>query len=243
MAILRLPESVLETLKKVFELSGDVFETLIKGLENIGYDLVLDEGQKSLESFVTTKIDAETLQLIFYMLYGFSKERIDEQVPIKQLCDDILKVIRDDSRFNIAPNNESEKSSKSIIDESRLLRILSIDAITRFVKARRLLVSNGKSFKKAELFTDLRSVFAPETNSLLGGVIVHNLRILYQEQLVDGIEEARKKDIYIALDTNDIDTMINMLNRAKEKATIIKEKIGNSEFPILYVGSDENEIE
>ena len=79
------------------------------------------------------------------------------------------------------------------------------------MKAAGVVSSQDHVFIYPKIVTDIRPVFNAEGNSVDAAVIVHNLKIHY------GVN-SEHKDFYVALDTNDIQSLRDVLDRADAKA-------------------------
>lgn len=100
--------------------------------------------------------------------------------------------------------------------KERLLFLLSSKQIFHAAKAADLLTEFSNVYIGAKIATDIRPVFDIDVKKTpIGGIVVHNLHIHYRAD-----EEGDHRDIYLALDTNDIRELQRILERAinKEKA-------------------------
>jgi hypothetical protein len=79
-------------------------------------------------------------------------------------------------------------------------------------------------YYKSRTITDIRPVFSTEIDSVEAALIIHTLRIHYHIG-------AAHKDFYVALDTNDLQQLIDVLERAKVKAEKLKAMLAASNTP------------
>ena len=103
----------------------------------------------------------------------------------------------------------------------RLRQIMAIDSILITAKAASVLTAHESPFESARIFTDVRPIFGeqdPVSESVRprAAVLVHML----QFRLAG--EESRR-ELYVALDNRDLQTLIDTLNRAKAKAEELSE--------------------
>ena len=117
----------------------------------------------------------------------------------------------------------------SMVDRIRLL--IEIPSIGIPAKARTLLLE-GRTLCRARLVTDIRPVFdsSEMPNKPEGALIVHNLRISYHEASAKGI-----RDFIVTLDSNDIDELQAVLQRAKLKEQALENMLNGAGTPYLKI--------
>lgn len=76
-------------------------------------------------------------------------------------------------------------------------------------------LQNEKNFGSIKVITDLRIVF--DNEEITGSVIVNRLKITY-------VANREEKDIYLSIDENDIDILINELKSTQKKNDILRER-------------------
>lgn len=113
----------------------------------------------------------------------------------------------------------------------RLQQIMAIDSILITAKAASVLTAHESPFESARVFTDVRPIFGEqdpvsENAKPRAAVLVHML------QLRLAGEESRR-EIYVALDNRDLQTLIDALNRAKAKAEELSEFVTRGGLPYL----------
>lgn len=83
-------------------------------------------------------------------------------------------------------------------------------------KASRLLTQNERTYVEANIFSDIRPAFPPDiTSGFDTAVIIHNLQIEYHK---GGTHE----EIQIALDSDDISNLKEVIDRAEKKEKAIR---------------------
>lgn len=126
-----------------------------------------------------------------------------------------------DSLFDGMRDAEFSGEAISWYEEARpaFLRLLNCDSVRFPAKALHLSTDYEKLFVSAHVVTDVRPVFDGDRSSLVGAVVVQSLRAHY---LTAGGEHG-KHEISLALDIEDIEKLIQELQRARKKAQIAKE--------------------
>jgi hypothetical protein len=114
----------------------------------------------------------------------------------------------------------------------RFRRILEIDSIAQFSKASSILTDNQRNFHEAKILTDIRLAFKPDpSDEPYGAVIIHFLEIVYHEG-------PRHEEFHIALDGDDLKSLILVLQRAQKKASKIRKKLDAAQIHYLGKGDE-----
>src|SRR5208283_4076545 len=111
------------------------------------------------------------------------------------------------------------------IFRDRLIGLLNIEPLTYPAKATGVMGDHDSVFLRTRVLTDIRTIFGPDVSALpKGAVILNMLKIAYQHS-------GEEDNFYVALDSEDVKTLITVLQRALAKATSLKtvlEKAGLS---------------
>ena len=105
---------------------------------------------------------------------------------------------------------------------SRLTKLLGLEAIDLSAKAMSVLLEQQHSFTSARVLTDIRPIFDYDASKpLAGAVLIHNLKIEY-------MENGEEREFFVALDKRDIQLLIDVLTRAQQKESGIKQFLDQS---------------
>lgn len=132
------------------------------------------------------------------ILISAAKRQIDQQ----QLADSLQEGWREENLFS----GEDDKQLRQRID--RLL--VKQSSFETSVKASDILTQHQFVFLNCRCFTDIRPVFGDVTKEPSGAVLVHHLKLSY----ADGDDD---REIYLALDTDDLKNLQECLKRAQDK--------------------------
>jgi hypothetical protein len=114
--------------------------------------------------------------------------------------------------------------------KERLIRLLGIEAISVNSKAMALAYEHEHIFQSARIFTDIRPIFGYSVQDVPNRYIFfHTLKIRYTD-------DGRMKELFLALDTADLQNMIEVLERAKMKVESLKSAFDG--VGLQYVGED-----
>lgn len=112
---------------------------------------------------------------------------------------------------------------------NRMIAFLNLSSFDVAGKANNLLLEHEHALREARIITDIRPVFGenPEAPPA-GAIIVHMLKLGYYEGSV-------YRDLFVALDTNDIRLLQDMLARADSKAEALKSVLEAAKVPYVDV--------
>lgn len=108
----------------------------------------------------------------------------------------------------------------------RLRKLLDIGALASALKTVGLQRDFAYLFCDARILTDVRPVFGKPEERPLGCVIVHTLRLGYDDS-------GGHKEFYLALDADDIAVLKNIVERAETKAASLKALLKSIGMPEL----------
>lgn len=128
--------------------------------------------------------------------------------------------------LSITKEGSELPSSAGILLSERLARLLSIPSATLNSKALSLASEAQKTFSSARIFTDVRPVFGEEISDPSAAVIVHTLRIEFVENNDD-------RQLFLALDGDDLDAISKVVDRAREKEKALKSFLSKSSLSVV----------
>jgi len=222
---IRIPQHYQLGLAKIISLSESSVDELITLLENTPITLDLKKSIDSISTKVTTLSteDAKSVIETTNSLYEL-RNQISPQLQPEEFIETIVGAM-----------NESENESLKLSDENlekfkqKLSALLSVKSLSIRTKAINLILDHENILHHTNLVTDIRPVFGSKVEeSPIGAVLVHTLKLEYKQN--DEI-----KNFYVALDDEDIITLINSLKRTQTKSESLKkllDKAGLSNFEI-----------
>jgi len=125
-------------------------------------------------------------------------------------------------------DGEGLKANISIL-KNRLAQLLDIDSLRTIVKAVNLLRENTNTFSNARTITDVRPIFDAEveTNSI-DCVILNTLKLSY-------VTNGELQEFFISMDDSDINLLIKVLDRAKNKTNALKSLLKDTKLSCVNV--------
>lgn len=115
------------------------------------------------------------------------------------------------------------------------VRLLNCDSVRFPAKALHLSTDHEQLFVSANVVTDVRPVFDGDRSELVGAVVVQTLRAHY---LAAGGEQG-KQQVSLALDIDDIQKLIDELEKALLKAQTAKNEFGKKTGKDIFVVGEE----
>lgn len=94
------------------------------------------------------------------------------------------------------------------------LKLAESSSVRLVAKALHLTTDFSEIMIGANIITDIRPVFANDRDEVIGGVVLHNLRLHY----ISGNGKLGEEELSLALDVDDISKLIDELEKAKKKA-------------------------
>ena len=108
----------------------------------------------------------------------------------------------------------------------KLARLLSIDTLERSTKVEQLRTDHLSILEDAKIVTDLRPVFDKPGERPVGAIITHTLKIITHES-------GEHKELYFALDGDDVLMLKRLAERALEKMASLKDFINSTNIKDL----------
>lgn len=215
-SLIKIPPKYREALIGIASLSSAAIKELESVLSNAGPALTSREETFSLASQLKVISADEGITIIeallpLYMLKASSTKSTGE------IVEDIIASLK------VGIGTEKKITQKQTTPlTSRLNKLLGLEAIDLTAKATSVLLEQQRSFTAARILTDIRPIFDRDTTKPLdGAVLVHNLKIEY-------MESGEEKVFFVALDKRDIQLLIDVLIRAQQKESSIKQFLAQS---------------
>lgn len=220
MAGIQIPDSDLEGLSALFSLSKENADKLSNALEQAPTKLYPAHLVIELTAKIP-EIDPEDLNNILNVLYNLHRTKLFIDVSSEDLAEDICDSLENEEElFEFSP--ESREQFKQ-----RLIRLLNIEPLTIRAKAATLLRNQENMFCSAEVMTDMRPIFGQDPEMAPQAlVVVHMLNLRYHNG-------GEVKEFYVALDSEDIQSLKDILDRAEVKEESLRSTFKDLGIPFL----------
>lgn len=211
---LKLPN---EHLKKISyfinELSRESKEMLFDELGKIDADFELSEIVDYLDGRIdgVEKDNLIDIITIYERLIG-AKNAID--ASLDEFISLFEKALIETKASELTPNEE-------VLDDFRKLLSSNKNIETR-AKVIEVITEQERVFFESNIYQDLRTIFGEDGN-IEASVIIHNLKIEYKE-------DNRIKELFFALDNNDLAKLAKKIKKAQEQSEVIKKAFPHGNF-------------
>ena len=207
MAKYKIPEPFIPGFELIAKLTEKEADVIKNALINASIGSGPEETAKSIEGKI--RFNSSELRSILSTIFSLISLNINEEVSKEGFINDIVT-----SYDKINPKLSEKKREKLI---GHLQIFLEADGqVKHTIKAATLLGENEKIFIESRVLSDIRIVFDEEIeNPKQCAVIIHQLKIAYHEN-------DEPKEIFIALDTEDLNQLKETANRAIQKDKLIR---------------------
>ncbi len=216
---LRIPERHKSVIQKLFAMTEESREALLKALEKAQPGPSSSVLAESIRA--EAKIDSETSKDLVKFFTGMYWARDIRDVPLVKFVERVCEAIQAFGDDRLRPADGDWNRFKEY-----LKRILSFeDSLGVAAKAMDVMREHEHTYCEARVLTDIRPVFKSNVEDRpAAGVIIHILRLRYHEG------EATK-EFFVALDSEDVVDLLRILRRAQAKENTLKGLLAESAIP------------
>ncbi len=204
---LRIPNELDGPIKELIALDDATLSQLEQAIGNVSAAFY----PSSFASAVASKIDydGQRIESIIRLLVTFYAVRAAGSVAIPDFAEHVVEALdtKEDPSLNLSGSVRTDFKNKLV----RLLRFDTTLGITS--KAIDIMNQHERVYcSGTRILTDLRPIFSEDTEQKpSAAVIIHMLKLAYHEG-------ETTKDIFVALDSQDIQSLREQLDRAERKA-------------------------
>lgn len=219
--MLRIPEQDVDPLKQLAALPAETKEKLVSALREAQPSLLLKELHAQIVDKV--EVDEDILLDIVRMLGRMYMGRSVADISAHDFASELNERLSEISGFPIDLEDEDTRNefSKLISDILTVENSLGITS-----KAVGVMTEHEHVYCRCRILTDMRPIFGDEPNELKAAVIVHTLKIAFHSQ-------DDHKEIYIAMDKNDVKELIEALKRAEKKEQSLTSFLDDTPLSLL----------
>lgn len=227
MAQITIPKELQLGFSELIELEKEQAQELIAALGEIHATRNRPGLRRSVASRVE-RIERQELEEIVNALISLSGLRNSLESSLSDFVSIVSEAVKESTLEGLEFSGEGRRKAF----ESLLAEILSIENFEISAKAISLVYEQDHVVHgDFRVLTDLRPIFGsdPHDTSTLAAMVTQTLRFQYHE----GDEV---KELFAALNANQVDELIEVLERAKAKAESLEQSLENT--PIRYVHPD-----
>lgn len=223
MAELSIPEEYERGFLAIRGLEEDQVRELVSVLENEPTTLKRVELQRRIEGKTTIRpSDLDSIMETLISLYALRDST--EDLPLPDFVEVVSEMV-DESHVEELKFTDEEDRERF---KTKLVQLLGIDSLDIAARAADILYARERTIHgKPRVFTDIRPIFdeGPEP-SPRGASIVHTLKMSYHEG-------GRVRELFVALDTENVNDLIDALDRANSKAEALKKFLDGTDIQYI----------
>ena len=213
MAAITIPDRYKGGLIKLITLPGNSVNQIISAFEGVAPKFFPEELSKEITSKVEGVSSEDLLEIISAIL-SLSKHRVHDDMLPEELAEQIIQALSEGSVEDVKLVKKNQQGLKQL-----LVRFFQIETLLISAKASGIMLSHENVFCSARVITDVRPVFGSDPSvAPNAAVMVHMLNLSYHQ-------EGHLKELYIAMDALDIETLRTALDRADLKSQSLKSLI------------------
>lgn len=215
-----IPPTHRAALAMLAELTQEVFQSLCNTLEALPATLQRDEMFTRVQAVLQSE-DAGKANHLISALLGAATLKGRGEVEAHELA----KAVAYQDSLDITP------SKREVLAE-RLVRLLQIRSVAKVAKAFDMLFEHERVFHGARVITDIRPVFSDNVSEgAVGAVLLHTLKL-------DLHVASGSSELYVALDSRDLQRLKKVLQRALDKDRELRKFMAAAGLALLEVGED-----
>lgn len=218
MTNLSIPDKDIATLQKLASLSKNEKLKLLNAIKETEPTLQLERLNTKIAK--KTNLDKQELLPIIKMFGSMYRGRISSDVSAEMFAADLNNTLQtiDEPPFK-GMDDDLRNDLTGYISE-----ILTLDnSLGITAKALGVMTEHEHVYCRARVLTDMRPIFGEDISKPDAFVTTHTLRIGFHDN-------KEHKDIFIAMDRNDVKELIDMLKRAEQKEEALDSFLNNSKL-------------
>jgi hypothetical protein len=217
---LKIPKEHLETLEVLISITDKEMSGLLSALSGLPFSLDFDALIKAispkLESFSFAKPEA-----IGALLISLSASRAHADTPVPKFANEVIRSIE---RATPPIDLSGDKRSRA---KDRITKLLALEPLSAATKAIHLQRDFERILTHSRILTDARPVYGQDpAGKPLAMIITHTLKLTYSK-------DDESTELYLALDSEDITDLKQVLNRAEAKAKSLAKALTTADIPVL----------
>jgi hypothetical protein len=210
MALLIIPPDQKPALKDIISMPVEQFSELLQATKEIPTSLNIYKLSERVAAN-TPNISKKRVSGILSVLMSLHRHLMDDETPSDALVESVCESIEADNEMDVEFTPDTRGTFAH-----RLRQLLDVERFAVWAKAFQILHEQPNQIDSVRILTDIRPVFSSDPRTPpKGSVITQTLKIRYRD-------ERKLHEMFFALDTTDIENLIEALNRSKEKAANIR---------------------
>lgn len=215
MARFQIPEFLFEGFEMLMRMEEEQIQSLANIIDKLPLGISVQDFEKEIKA---QGILPDSNPSFSALIYNLGSILLDNEENAAEISEDLVS--------GFVQSTRREFSSQ---EEDRLKNYLSIilshsDRLKKITKINRILSETPLSYNGSRIMTDIRLVFEEDMDANhKSGLIIHQLKIEY-------LENYKSKSLFFTMKANDLEQLAEVINRALQKESIIKNQYTTTEF-------------
>jgi len=225
MASFSIPKQIIAGFTIVATMPEETFNELISALNNVPLKM-LQHRVIDLSGLRLTTLSPEDTKAMSDAFAPLYRSMAGGDIEPTQYAKDIVASVSEESRDDADWVRSENQLSRF---KERLIRLLTIPSLQLIAKAHDVLLEHAQTFSSARIISDIRPVFGANVEeSPTAAVIVHMLNLVY-------FQAGERREFVVALDTKDIQGLLDICERAKKKTNKLQLVIASANMTYIEV--------
>ena len=218
MADLTIPEQYERGFVEIRRLEEDQVQELVSALEDESPMLSRADLQQRVEQKLSFDL-SNNLDEIMETLVSLYALRDNAGLTLPDFVEAVTGMVDESDIEELKFAQEEERESF----KSKLDQLLGLDSLDIAARAADILYERERTVHGIpRVFTDIRPIFGADPEAKpRGAVIAHTLKISYHER-------GQVRELFVALDTENVNELIDILQRANSKADALKQFLSDT---------------
>lgn len=214
MARITLGKNQEQDFELLMALSEESLEILIDALEKSDIGLFPEKLAENL--YADLGISKNDLVKILQLFFGINRLKQITGFSSEIIANDFIEAI-------LETNNEKLKCDHC---KEYILKVMSVGSISNTVNAADALANREKLLISTDIITDVRPIF--KGNEFVSSMILYSLKVEY-------IEGDNTKNIYFALDHNDLMSLKENIQNAELRENAIQSRFNQADVKLITI--------
>jgi hypothetical protein len=225
MASYSIPKQIFTGFTIIATMPEEAFNEFTSALNNIP-PKILQHRVVDLSVVKTNTLSPEDTKAINDALAPLYRSMRGGDVEPSQYAKDIADSIKEESRDDAAWVQSEEQLARF---KERLIQLLTTPSLQLIAKAHDVLLEHSQTFSSARIISDIRPVFGSDVDKQpVAAVIVHMLNLQFYQ-------DGKSREFIVALDTKDIQDLLDVCERAKKKTDRLRAVIASTDMTYIEV--------
>lgn len=217
---LRIPEEGYKGLEILQGLKQDGLKEFLSALSSAPLSFDRDK-LFSLVQETVSKIASDDLQLLLRTIFSLHVTYSHSSRKLNVFLDDIIYAVKNSDKYSKNFINTDWGKFRNVLE-----KIFAIESLLCLSKAVDIVAEHACIYTGSRILTDIRPVFGVNEAAISALFVTNTLKLEYYK-------EGEEHELFIALDEDDIKSLIDTLQRAQSKAKSIKETVKVEKIPYI----------